>query len=423
MRFFKRDDPPSNRKQKQPRRTDSYTESLQKRANFLEQENRNLKNQINELDSQNKDLNRTNSQLRMMLSSNPQAMKSMQDELVQELKFEIKTLYSHLQNVKQSNEAYKSECDELNQKYQELMNELESEKANSQVEISRLRNLVAKLRGSGLGESTLQPERPIRNDSKNFKKLTPDEQFNKMMESSDDFYIEEAETIPEKDREIMDLKSKVQALTMMFENLDKRNSGTLNANKNSKDIKSNHPEKKHSTEKSADIEARFFKGSVIDGEREGFGLAVERDNRVAIGRFERGKLQGLGKILIADKILIGNFVDGQIDEASCRTITFPVLKRLKFNDLMDYEGETYAGVIEGKGRLFFGETSFFEGFFKKGTIDASRKGILHVESTGGTLEVEVSVLYFAALSTAVFTAANGLTFACNLKTGLLERQS
>lgn len=422
IRFFKRDDSPP-RRQKQTARTDNYTESLQKRVNFLEKENRNLKIQVADFEHQIIDLNRTISHLKLIQSTNPLAMKAMQDDLVQDLKFEIKTMCSQLQNFKEANQAYQAECNELNQKYQELLNELDSEKAASQVEITRLKNLVTKLRKEGAYESNVRPERMSGVKANKPKTPTPEEQYRKLIESSEDFYIEEAESLPEKDREIMDLKAEIRNLKALTNNPSKGNSGTLVSERHSNarrdEVQGGHAQ---SGDLSA-LDTQFFKGTLLGSDREGFGMAIDKDNRVSVGRFERGKLQGFAKLLIDDQMIIGNFVDGKLEESSCKVITFPVHKRVKFNELMEYEGETISGTIEGKGRLFFGQTSYFEGFFKKGNIDTTRKGLLHVESSAGLIEVEVSVLFFAALNTAVFSASNGLTFACNLKTGLLERQS
>ena len=421
FRFFKKDDP-APPKYNRATRAKNHSESLQKRVNVLEKENRTLKSQNFEMENQIRDLNRTVSHYKMIQSTNPQSMKAMQEELVQELKFEIKTQCAQLRNLKESKEYYQTECNQLNQKYQILLNDFESARADSQLEITRLQSLVAKLKNGETRELYTQRERMSESKDRRPKTMTSEQQNQRLIESSEDFYIEEVESMPEKDREIMNLKAEITNLQLLIVNSAKGNSGISAPVFQVSSTKSQ-------TQKPADnsnpphMDAKLFRGAILEGKRQGFGLAIDADCQVSVGRFERGKLNGFAKLLIDDQMVVGNFVNGKIDESTCKIITFPVLKRTKLNQLMDYEGETIGGVISGAGRLFFGPTSYFEGFFKKGAIDTTRIGVLHVETSTGTIDTNVSVLYFAALDTVVFSSANGLTFACNMKTGILERHS
>jgi hypothetical protein len=425
VRYFKSDNPPPPPPppKQSPPQPNISTDSLQKRIQHLEYENKNLRAQITDLQKENNNLNRAMAILKSAESVNLQNFKQAQSELIQQLKFEIKSLNSQLVIAKNSNDSCRDKYDELWTKYHDLLDDFESEKHASKFEINRLNSLVDKLTREKFDLLNVHPEKMDLTGSTNFKNLSPDEQFRLMLEGRDNIRAEEVEIIAEKNREIADLKSEIKSLKLKANSSTVRNFEVLKPNSHQKTHQNDPLGQKLSHDGLYVPDMRFFKGNLLENNRQGFGLSIGKDNRVAIGRFEGGQLQGFGKLLIADQMIIGNFVNGTIDETSCKIITLPIQTRIRFNDSMDYEGETCDGVIEGKGKLFFKGASYFEGYFKGGVLDTSRRGILQLESNPGFLEIEVSAMFFAEWNTTIFSASNGLTFACNFGTGLLESQN
>lgn len=112
-----------------------------------------------------------------------------------------------------------------------------------------------------------------------------------------------------------------------------------------------------------------FRGFFVDGKKQGFGFYFMRNRFNFIGYFSNDQINGKGVMRTSDlKLIKGNFKDGLLNGLG-------VTKYLGTG--LEYFGELLNNLRKGKGVLKFNNKYKFEGYFNNDVIDtANNKGLL-----------------------------------------------
>ena len=115
----------------------------------------------------------------------------------------------------------------------------------------------------------------------------------------------------------------------------------------------------------------------INGEKEGFGVLIDKDGNKYIGGWKEDKFNGYGRIISKNgEYYEGEWVNGVMEGngkynnkeytyiGNFKNNKFNGKGKIKYNNGMIYEGNFENGYKEGKGKLIFEDGSYYEGNFK-----------------------------------------------------------